>query len=90
MIYDSARSGSPLAGSNFWTWDGEEHTAWSGSTWSPEDRVPGDPPHEPQGFNSVYDTDASTLEIILAHARNMMSIGAPFAILGSASPPRNE
>jgi mannan endo-1,4-beta-mannosidase len=87
VMYDSARSGSPLAGSNFWTWGGEAHTAGTESTVSPEEPHPGDPPREPQGFNSIYDTDAPTLEIIRAHAFNMQSIAGPLAIVSSQSPP---
>ena len=34
----------------------------------------GDPPQEPQGLNSVFDTDSSTLELIEKHAQKMKSL----------------
>ncbi|CAH1762457.1 24164_t:CDS:2 [Entrophospora sp. SA101] len=40
----------------------------------PTDSIPqwlGDPPHEPPGWYSVYDTDQSTLNIFAEHARNV-------------------
>jgi mannan endo-1,4-beta-mannosidase len=77
VLYHSARSGSPLAGSNFWTWDGEAHVAKNENAWRPDEPVPGDPPHEPQGFNSVYESDGSTLAVLSAHAASMKSIGDP-------------
>jgi mannan endo-1,4-beta-mannosidase len=79
MLYRSALSGSPFAGSNFWTWDGEAHAPKKEIAWGPDEHVPGDPPHEPQGFNSVYDTDESTLAVLSAHATSMKSIGGPLA-----------
>jgi mannan endo-1,4-beta-mannosidase len=34
----------------------------------------GDPPQEPQGANSVFDCDATTLEIIRAHAGALKTV----------------
>ena len=34
----------------------------------------GDPPHEPAGWFSVYDTDTSTNEIITAHAAAVQAL----------------
>lgn len=73
LIHDavarSARAGGPIAGSNFWAWNGEgrpvhgDHRFRDGDTaWL------GDPPHEPQGWYGVFDSDASTREIVKAHA----------------------
>jgi mannan endo-1,4-beta-mannosidase len=50
-----------LQAANFWVWGGE------GRVDSPKKyagKFPGDPPCEPQGLNSVFDTDTSTLAII--------------------------
>ena len=69
LLLGEIRSGSPLAGSNFWTWGGEGHTPPAGATEETDVSAPGDPPHEPQGLNSVYDTDISTLTVIRGHAR---------------------
>ena len=66
---DSVRSGGPLQGCNFWGWGGEgraqhpDHHFVRGDT-----SYVGDPPHEPQGWYSVFDTDASTQAMIRAYA----------------------
>jgi mannan endo-1,4-beta-mannosidase len=68
----SASDGGPVAGSNFWGWGG------SGRPMHPDHRMQagetayvGDPPHEPQGWYSVFDNDVSTLQIIRANAAAM-------------------
>jgi mannan endo-1,4-beta-mannosidase len=81
MIYAaveaSARAGGPLAGSNFWAWGGEgralhaDHRMRAGET-----GYMGDPPHEPQGWYSVFNVDASTTALIRAHAAALKSVGA--------------
>ena len=48
-----------IAGDNFWAWGGEAR---------PPSKWTGDPPHETAGWFSVYDTDASTLNVISTHA----------------------
>ncbi|WP_404338401.1 mannanase [Sphingomonas sp. MMS12-HWE2-04] len=84
QIYDavltSARTGGPVAGSNFWAWNGEgravhgDHRFRKGDTaWL------GDPPHEPQGWYGVFDSDASTRALIKAHAAAIATAGAPIA-----------
>ncbi|AJP74397.1 mannanase [Sphingomonas hengshuiensis] len=80
LIHDavekSARFGGPIVGSNFWAWNGEgraahgDHRFRSGDTaWL------GDPPHEPQGWYGVYDSDASTRAIVRDHAAALAAIG---------------
>ena len=74
LIYDSVvesvRSGGPLQGCNFWAWGGEgraqhpDHHFVRGDT-----SYLGDPPHEPQGWYSVFDTDTSTKTVIREYAR---------------------
>jgi mannan endo-1,4-beta-mannosidase len=71
LVTESIAAGGPAAGDNFWAWAGE---ARPGRAWV------GDPPHEPAGWYSVYDADASTVAIIAAHAKAMaqrMSIQSP-------------
>jgi mannan endo-1,4-beta-mannosidase len=64
-VLDSVRSGGPLQGANFWAWGGEgrahhpDHHFVRGDT-----NYIGDPPHEPQGWYSVFDSDASTQAVI--------------------------
>jgi mannan endo-1,4-beta-mannosidase len=68
-VLDSVRSGGPLQGCNFWGWGGEgraqhaDHHFVRGDT-----SYLADPPHEPQGWYSVYDTDTSTQAVIRAYA----------------------
>jgi mannan endo-1,4-beta-mannosidase len=69
VLLGEMRSGSPLAGSNFWTWGGEGHAPPAVVPGESAASAPGDPPHEPQGLNSVYDTDISTLAVVQEHAR---------------------
>jgi mannan endo-1,4-beta-mannosidase len=72
----NAEAGGVFAGSNFWTWGG--YGAPSGSadaTWRPGDDFTGDPPMEPQGRNSVFATDASTLAVLERQAARMRAVG---------------
>jgi mannan endo-1,4-beta-mannosidase len=75
LIYDMVQKNAgtgPVAGSNFWAWGGEGRSA------TPDHRFGlgashfvGDPPHEPQGWYSVFDVDESTKAVIRAHAAAM-------------------
>jgi mannan endo-1,4-beta-mannosidase len=67
-IRDSALSGGPLAGSNFWAWGGSGRALHDDWRWREGDSLLGDPPHEPQGWYSVFATDRSTIEVLQAHA----------------------
>jgi mannan endo-1,4-beta-mannosidase len=69
VLLEEMRSGSPFAGSNFWTWGGEGHAPPAGAGAWGTTVTQGDPPHEPEGLNSVYDTDVSTLSVVRDHAR---------------------
>ena len=68
-----AGKGGPLAGALFWGWGGEGrpresrvHCSGGGAAavWQPGDAMLSDPPHESQGWYSVFDSDASTLQVI--------------------------
>jgi len=73
-VVDSAKSGGPFAGTNFWAWGGEGRAAHADFMMAAGDRnYVGDPPQEPQGRNSVFDSDASTLAVIRAHAARLRS-----------------
>ena len=75
-IYSSASDGNAAVGANFWAWAGEGRPLVPyGSSWEPGDPWIGDPPHENQGWYSVYDSDASTLNIISAYCADMYSLG---------------
>ncbi len=77
VLEDSARSGAPIAGSNFWAWGGEGSARNQDGMWLAGDPFTGDPPQEPQGQNSVFVSDTSTLRIISDHAERMRKIGLP-------------
>jgi mannan endo-1,4-beta-mannosidase len=74
-VLDDARGGGPLAGWNFWAWGGmgraqhENRRMRRGDT-----SYLGDPPHEPQGWYSVFDVDSSTLEVIRGHAAALKAL----------------
>ena len=74
-VLDSVRSGGPLQGCNFWGWGGEgraqhpDHHFVRGDT-----SYVGDPPHEPQGWYSVFDVDASTQTVIRDYASAVKAI----------------
>ena len=71
-IFHSASIGGAAAGDNFWAWAGEGRPLDPcGSFWSPGDPWIGDPPHEHQGWYSVYDSDISTINIVSDHAAYM-------------------
>jgi mannan endo-1,4-beta-mannosidase len=81
LIYDhvlaSARAGGPLVGSNFWAWGGEARAAHADRRMQKGDvAYMGDPPHEPQGWYSVFDRDATTIEIIRGHAQSLKALDA--------------
>lgn len=76
MIEDSARAGAPIAGANFWAWGGEGSAQHPDGMWKIGDSFVGDAPQEPQGRNSVFVSDTSTLRIIAQHAQIMRQIGS--------------
>jgi mannan endo-1,4-beta-mannosidase len=68
-VADEVKRGTgPLAGVNFWAWAGEGRPRIPAGLWKPGDQFIGDPPHEGQGWYSVYDTDSSTIAVIKKYA----------------------
>jgi mannan endo-1,4-beta-mannosidase len=65
QVAASSERGDALAGCNFWAWGGLARPAHE--RWQPWDDYLGDPPHEEQGLNAVFDTDA-TLKVIKKYA----------------------
>ena len=66
-----SKSGN-MAGANFWAWGGEGRPRIPKAIWRTGDDLIGDPPHEYQGWYSVYDTDESTKKIIKKYS-NLIS-----------------
>lgn len=58
------KNGSPFQAANFWAWGGHGRPRVPKAVYEQGDDVIGDPPHEYQGWYSVYDTDTTTHEII--------------------------
>ena len=75
MVYDSARAGAPIAGSNFWGWGGEGRTTNPDYLWKPGDPFTADPAHEKQGMHSVFNTDSATIKIIKEYSKQMKKLG---------------
>ena len=63
-ITDSYETKSPLAGLNFWGFAGYAKTNPENGKWMHGDDFTADPPQEPQGLNSVFASDTSTLKLI--------------------------
>ncbi len=61
-VAESVKVGLPLAGCNFWGWGGSGRPR--DLVWQTGDDYLCDPPHEPQGWYSVFDNDTTTINII--------------------------
>ena len=70
-IYTLSETIPQVAGVNFWAWGGEGRPKIPMSIWKQGDDLIGDPPHEYQGWYSVYDTDLSTQKIIEYYSMKM-------------------
>lgn len=72
QVAESARAGRSLQGANFWAWAGEGRAAEKmGAT---AISFTGDPFCEPQGLNSVFDTDKGTLAVIANANKKLMAL----------------
>ncbi|MBO9713355.1 cellulase family glycosylhydrolase [Sphingomonas sp.] len=74
LIYDavetSLAAGGPVQGSNFWAWNGSARAVHGDHHYRNGDNAyMGDPPHEPQGWYGVFDSDETTKAVIAAHAK---------------------
>lgn len=74
LIHQRAAAGKPIAGSNFWAWNGAGRTSNEDFMWKAGDDFVGDPPQEPQGLYGVFDSDASTIAVIKEHAAKMQAL----------------
>src|SRR5688572_5481892 len=69
-----AAAGDAIAGSNFWAWGGEGRARNADLMWKAGDSFVGDPPQEAQGLYCVFDSDATTIWIVAAHARRLTGL----------------
>ena len=74
LLARRAAAGDAIAGSNFWAWGGAGRTHNADFMWKTGDSFVGDPPQEAQGLYCVFDSDASTIAIIAAHARQISGL----------------
>jgi len=80
-VAESIRSGSGLAGCNFWAFGGEGRPVKGQPMWKKGDTWLGDPPMEEQGLNAVFDSDDALWRVV-----SSFTDAAPFAsAAGSAS-----
>lgn len=71
LVAENAKKMAPIMGSNFWGWAGEAVPVSADGKLTPNSPFLADPWQEPQGLNSVFKSDASTLKIIKEHAEQM-------------------
>jgi mannan endo-1,4-beta-mannosidase len=71
QVADSCRAGRALQAANFWAWAGEGR---AGLPKFSTGAYLGDPPCEPQGFNSVFDTDNTTQSVIAGANKELLAL----------------
>lgn len=76
VYYLASEGSTTVAGVNVWSWSGESRPARPGDYWRRGEPFTGDPPHERQGWYSIYASDAGTLGLLRAYARKMDEIGS--------------
>ena len=63
-VKNSIQEGLPLTALNFWGYSGVAKNNPKDGKWHKGNDFTTDPPHEPQGLNSVFSTDTSTLNLL--------------------------
>lgn len=71
MVDENVRNKAPFMGTNFWGWAGEAVPSSADGKHTPKSPFLADPWQEPQGLNSVFISDDTTLTIIQDHAEQM-------------------
>ncbi len=74
LIEEHAKNKRLFAGCNFWAWGGLAEISLDRENWQPGDDYTGDPAQEPQGLNSVFASDLSTLNIIKEASKVLSSL----------------
>ena len=67
QVKNSVEQNLPIAGCNFWGWGGNGRPR--DLVWRAGDDYLSDPPHEPQGWYSVFDCDTTTIDIIKKYSK---------------------
>ena len=68
-IFKNVVESDCIAGCNFWGWAGTGSPR--NSVWKEGDDYLCDPPHEPQGWYSVFDTDTTTINVIKKYSEEL-------------------
>ena len=68
-VFSIVADGGRISGLNFWGWGGLAEP--SHRTWQPGDDYTGDPAQEPQGLNSVFASDSTTIAVIRSATRRI-------------------
>ena len=68
-VFSIVADGGKISGLNFWGWGGLADP--SHRTWQPGDDYTGDPAQEPQGLNSVFASDSTTIAVIRSATRRI-------------------
>jgi len=63
-VAESRKNNGVLQAANFWGFGGEGKAVNKNGKWNPGDPLTTDPPQEPQGLNSVFSSDKSTLDLV--------------------------
>lgn len=71
LVEKHAAMQSLFAGCNFWGWGGLAKLSSTHESWVPGDDYTGDPAQEPQGLNSVFASDSTTLSLIRSFTLNV-------------------
>jgi mannan endo-1,4-beta-mannosidase len=71
-LVSSLKASTPMAGIMPWAWAGDARAPRPGAFWKPGDPFIGDPPHEKQGWYSIYGTD-TTVEVIKSAAAPLLA-----------------
>lgn len=74
LIGRRAAKGDPIAGWNFWAWNGMGRAANPDYWWKEGDDFVGDPPQEEQGLYGVFDSDVPSLLLIREHAAKLKTL----------------
>ncbi|WP_225318753.1 cellulase family glycosylhydrolase [Cellvibrio sp. KY-GH-1] len=74
VLWTPMKKGEPIAGYNFWAWNGAARTSRPNYWWQEGDDYMGDPPQEEQGMYGIFDSDASTIAIIKAFNAKIHSL----------------
>jgi len=70
-VAESIKNNGPLQAANFWGFGGEGKAVNETGKWNTGEPLTTDPPQEPQGLNSVFSSDKSTLDIVKKYNKQL-------------------